>query len=100
MSNAPKPPSRLKRPSKFPEDERNPELVAAVKAEQRRIGSLLRKLREERGLSQEQAAELAELTQEHLSRIETGTRGNVTLTTLVSLARAYKVSMRDLFPEK
>lgn len=100
MSDTSKPPSRLKRPSKPSEDERNPDLVVAVRAEQRRLGSLLRRLREDRGLSQEQAAELAELTQEHLSRIETGTRGNVTLTTLVSLARAYNVLIRDLFPEE
>jgi transcriptional regulator with XRE-family HTH domain len=56
----------------------------------------MRRLREERGLSQERAAELAGVHEKYLSRLESG-RANPTLSTLVAMARAYGVEIDALF---
>jgi len=58
----------------------------------------LRELREERGFSQEHAAELMGIHPKSMPRIEGGT-ANPTLATLVAAAMAYDVPLRDLFPE-
>jgi DNA-binding XRE family transcriptional regulator len=73
-----------------------PTLARALSREQNRLGSLLRELRQERGLSQEQAAERIGLSDKQLRRIELG-QANVTLATLVACAMAYKVELKDLF---
>ena len=67
--------------------------------ERRRLGEALRALRAERGLSQEEAAERAGVHAKHLQRIEGG-NANVTLATLVALARAYRVAPVKLFAEE
>jgi len=59
----------------------------------------LRELREERELSQEQAAELMGIHPKSMPRIEGGT-ANPTVATLVAASVAYKVPLRDLFPEE
>ena len=64
--------------------------VAQLEEEQRRLGARLRILRRGLGLNQRQAAERARLSQDHISRIETGD-SNVTLASLVALARAYEI---------
>jgi transcriptional regulator with XRE-family HTH domain len=59
----------------------------------------LRELREERGLTQEQAAELMGVHPKSMPRIEGGT-ANPTVATLVAASVAYKVPLRDLFSEE
>jgi DNA-binding XRE family transcriptional regulator len=73
-----------------------PALIAAAGRERRRLGARLRVLRTERKLTQAQAAEAIGVHPVHVSRIESG-EANVTISTLVSLAVAYHVSLRDLF---
>lgn len=73
-----------------------PALKKPIEAAQRRLGLRLRQLREERELTQEQAAELAGLHAKHLSVIENA-GANVSFTSLVALAVAYKVSLSAFF---
>lgn len=63
-----------------------------------RLGETLRRLRKERGLSQEALAEAASVTADYLGFIERGE--NVpTLTVLLKLARALGVDAGDLLAE-
>lgn len=59
------------------------------------FGTHLRKLREERGLSQQQLADIADVAKITVQRIENA-KFTVTLDVMVSLARALKVPMREL----
>jgi transcriptional regulator with XRE-family HTH domain len=74
-------------------------LAPLIKRELRRLGNRLRELREERGLTQEQAAEMIGVHPKSMPRIEGGT-ANPTLATLVAASMAYKVPLRELFPEE
>ncbi|MBM7117659.1 helix-turn-helix domain-containing protein [Archangium primigenium] len=71
----------------------------AIKRELRRVGVRLRELRQERGLTQEQAAEAIGVHPKHVIKMEQG-NANFTMATLVAAAVAYKVPLRDLFPEE
>lgn len=73
-----------------------PALVATIERAQRRLGLRLRQLREERELTQEQAAEIAGLHAKHLSVVENGAV-NITFSSLAALAVAYKVSLSAFF---
>lgn len=73
-----------------------PALKRPIEAAQKRLGLRLRQLREERDLTQEEASELAGLHAKHLSVIENG-GVNVTFTSMVALAVAYKVSLSAFF---
>lgn len=73
-----------------------PELMAKFEAAADSLGSVLRRMREQRGLSQDAAAEASGLHAKHLGRIERG-EANVTLLTMVALAETYDVRLRDLF---
>lgn len=73
-----------------------PAFQKPIEHAQRRLGLRLRQLREERDLTQEAAAELAGLHAKHLSVIENGAV-NVTFSSLVALAFAYKVSLSAFF---
>jgi transcriptional regulator with XRE-family HTH domain len=64
-----------------------------------RLGRRLRELRESQGLTQEQAAELMGVHPKSMPRIEGGT-ANPTVATLVAASVAYKVPLRELFPEE
>lgn len=61
------------------------------------VGTRIRKLREQAGLSQSQLAEKAGLPQSHISRIETATY-TATYMTLEKIAKALDVSVKDLDP--
>ena len=71
----------------------------AIKRELRRVGIRLRELRQERGLTQEQAAEAIGVHPKHVIKMEQG-NANFTMATLVAAAVAYKVPLRDLFLEE
>ncbi|OJH33561.1 helix-turn-helix transcriptional regulator [Cystobacter ferrugineus] len=70
----------------------------AIKRELLLVGKRLRELRLERGLTQEQAAEAIGVHPKHVIKMEQG-GANFTMATLVAAALAYKVPLRDLFPE-
>lgn len=61
-----------------------------------RFGERIRTLRKERGLSQEDLAELCSLDRTYISGIERGLR-NVALRNIEALAKALDVSISDLF---
>jgi transcriptional regulator with XRE-family HTH domain len=60
------------------------------------LGKTVRRLREERGYSQEELAERAGLHRNYVGGIERGER-NVALENIVKLAHALAVKTRDLF---
>jgi transcriptional regulator with XRE-family HTH domain len=62
----------------------------------RRLATVLRKLREERNMTQEELAKLAKVTRSHLSLLEAGHRTNPSLDVLKRLARALGVSVTEL----
>jgi len=63
-----------------------------------RFGTTLRKLRDERGYSQEELAERAGLHRNYVGGVERGER-NVGLENIVKLARALSISPRELFAD-
>jgi transcriptional regulator with XRE-family HTH domain len=73
-------------------------VMRALREEQRRLGKALRNLREDRGFTQEGAAESIGLHAKHLQRLESGL-ANVTLATLVAIAHAYRIPLRSLFDD-
>jgi transcriptional regulator with XRE-family HTH domain len=70
----------------------------ATRSVKARFGSALRKLRDERGYSQEELAERAGLHRNYVGGVERGER-NVALENIVKLAKALSVSPRDLFAD-
>ena len=62
----------------------------------RKMGELIRKIRMERGLSQEVLSGLAGIGRSHLSMIETGSK-NASVETLWSLAGALDLPVSALF---
>lgn len=72
------------------------QLRSAIRKSRLQLGRRLRVLREERGMTQEEAAELIGVHAKHLQRIERGTV-NVTLATLVAVAVGYDVPLSALF---
>ena len=73
-----------------------PTLKRAIESTRRRLGKRLRAIREERGLTQEQAAELAGLHAKYLSRVELGLP-NASIAALVALAYAYRLPVAAFF---
>lgn len=59
-----------------------------------KLGAYFRDLRQQHGLSQQQLADKAGITRQHLTRLEAG--GNPKLLTLVRLADALKIELAFL----
>lgn len=57
----------------------------------------MRQLRQALGLSQEAFAERADLKYKHYQAIEAGRKPKVQLPTLIKIAEAFEVELRDLF---
>lgn len=62
-----------------------------------RLGDRLRELREDAGLTLEQAGERAGMDKSAWHNIESGRRQNPTLTTLRAMAEALGISLEELF---
>lgn len=60
------------------------------------ISKTLRKLREQKGLTQEKLARLADVSNNTVIKIEAGKNENPTLDTLKKLANALDISVDDL----
>jgi transcriptional regulator with XRE-family HTH domain len=71
-------------------------LIVAHHSVKSRFGNRLRQLRDERGYSQEELAERAELHRNYVGGVERGER-NVALENIVKLAKALSVPPGDLF---
>jgi transcriptional regulator with XRE-family HTH domain len=61
-----------------------------------RLGAIVRRLRRQQDLTQEQLARRAGLTQPHISEIESGVRVNPTGAVIKKLARALDVAVTEL----
>ena len=61
----------------------------------RSLGKRIRELRRERGYSQEKLAELADVHENHVRRIERG-EANPSFLVLIRIARAVGISVSDL----
>jgi len=59
------------------------------------VGFNIRKIREEKGLSQEKLAALADLHRAYIGQIERGEK-NIGLKNLEKIAKALKVNIKDL----
>jgi transcriptional regulator with XRE-family HTH domain len=64
-----------------------------------RVGLNLQRLRREKGLSQEELADLASIHQTYLSGVERGKR-NPTITVLQRIAKALGVDIQDLVQQR
>jgi len=62
----------------------------------RRVGTNIRRIREDLGLSQEKLAGIADLHRAYIGQIERGEK-NIGLVNLERIAKALKVDIRDLF---
>lgn len=71
--------------------------MARISEVSRRFGEKVRKLRKERGISQEELAGRAGLHRTYVSSVERGER-NVSLETIDKLARGLGFPMSDLMP--
>jgi len=60
------------------------------------ISKTLRKLREQKGLTQEKLARLADVSNNTVIKIEAGKNENLTLNTLKKLVQALDISVDDL----
>jgi transcriptional regulator with XRE-family HTH domain len=60
------------------------------------LGKRLRQLRNDRALSQEQAAHIADITPAYLGQVERGAK-NITVYTLEKVCRALNISLAEFF---
>jgi transcriptional regulator with XRE-family HTH domain len=73
--------------------------MAAFERTRKLLGIRLRRLREQRKLTLYQAEELSGLAWTSIWRLETAKTGNVTLASILALARAYEVPIESLFSD-
>ncbi len=62
----------------------------------KRFGAVIKKLREQRGMSQRDLAERVNVSGAYIAMLETGKRNNPSLATLKRLAKALGVSVTEL----
>jgi transcriptional regulator with XRE-family HTH domain len=62
----------------------------------KRLSSVIKKLREARGLTQEQVAKQAQVTKNYITMLESGARKSPSLSVLKRLARALGVPVTEL----
>jgi XRE family transcriptional regulator, master regulator for biofilm formation len=65
-------------------------------AQKQGCGAVLKKLREDKGLTQVQLAKKTGVTQEYIAMIESGVRKNPTIDVLKRLAKSLDVKVADL----
>ena len=65
----------------------------------RRFGKILRAYRTKKGLTQEQLSELAEMSVEHLQRLEGKSPSGIRLETVVKLSKALKTTPSALLKD-
>lgn len=63
---------------------------------QEKLGVRIKELRQEKGISQEKFAELADLDRTYISGIESGKR-NVSIDVVSRIARVFGISISELF---
>lgn len=63
---------------------------------QSKIGKNLKKLRQERGISQDRLSKLADLSLNTVVTVESGANPNPTIETLIKIAKALNVGVDDL----
>jgi transcriptional regulator with XRE-family HTH domain len=63
------------------------------------VGEAVRRLRDERGLTQQQLADRSGLGFQHISMLERGERPNPTLDTLTAIALGFGMSLPELLAE-
>ena len=61
-----------------------------------RLGTVIKKLRADRGWTQEELAQRSKLSRDYLAALETGHKDNPSTAVLKRLARALDVSIADL----
>ncbi len=61
------------------------------------VSENIRKLRQKKGISQDRLSKEADLALNTIVKIETGENPNPTVETLEKIAKAFDVSVRDLF---
>lgn len=61
-----------------------------------KLAQIVKKLREEKGLSQEKLARLADVSNNTIVNIEAGKQNNPTIETLKSIAKALEISVDEL----
>ncbi len=62
----------------------------------KKVGTMIRKLREQRGLSQRDLADKAKVTGAYIAQLETGVKENPSFDVLKRIAKALKVKMGRL----
>lgn len=62
----------------------------------KRTGTMLKQLREKKGLTQVELAKKARVTQAYIAKLETGDKTNPSLVILQRLAKALRVSVTEL----
>ena len=63
---------------------------------QSKIGKNLKKLRQEKGISQDRLSKLADLSLNTVVTVESGVNPNPTIETLTKIAKALNVSVEDI----
>lgn len=63
---------------------------------QRKFGKRIQQLRKERGLTQEDLADLVEVDRSYMGFVERGER-NPTLDKIIKIAKALKITLSELF---
>ena len=64
-----------------------------------KLPTIIRKLRKEKGLSQEKLARLSDVSNNTIVNIEAGKQKNPTIDTIRKIAKALDVSLEDLLKE-